>query len=192
MRLKNRIQKPYDTTAAVYRITIRKDDDAATTFSQDSRQEVKKVQGNAFELHVKASKDSGGEVHAKDAGFRIHPKFVFYHQCRSEGQGAGEAGRQRRNRSLAKGAADRELGSRQHEGHCIMKRWRRPIMSARNLEGDCTEYSMLTAAMCRAEGRAKPNRHWLNLRRAVGSQSGAVFCVPHVDGSVDQGALDSD
>ena len=40
----------------VYRITVRKDDNVATTFSRDDRQKVKNVQGNTFELHVRTAR----------------------------------------------------------------------------------------------------------------------------------------
>ncbi|HKA56041.1 MAG TPA: hypothetical protein VKJ47_20505, partial [Candidatus Binatia bacterium] len=41
IRINQRIPRPYDTETAVYRITIKGDDDAATTFARDDRQEVK-------------------------------------------------------------------------------------------------------------------------------------------------------
>src|SRR5262245_2257376 len=54
VRLRNRINFPHETTAATYRITVRDDKDVATTFARDERQQVKNVQGNSFEMHVKA------------------------------------------------------------------------------------------------------------------------------------------
>src|SRR5262249_53838449 len=54
VRLKKRITRPYDTREAVYRITIKNDEDPGTTFSRDARQQVKNVRGQSFELYVKA------------------------------------------------------------------------------------------------------------------------------------------
>ena len=97
VRLKNRILQPYETSAAVYRITIRNDENVATTFSRDDRQQVKNVQGNTFELHVKASKGLTGGGRRKGTRCRISPKFLFYHQCgRRQGQGTCQQSRSAR------------------------------------------------------------------------------------------------
>lgn len=50
---------------------------------------------------------------------------------------------------------------------------------ARTLEGDCTEFAMLTAAMCRAEGVPSRTASRTGLR---GCQGPAWLCVSHVDG----------
>lgn len=150
VRLKNRILKPYETTSAVYRITVRKDDDVASTFARDNRQQVKKVQGNTFELHVKASKETDGEVADKEpsAEFLQSSYFITSDDAKVK--------------ELARRAVGRETDP--WKKTLKIERWVRDNMKvtayealatadhvARTLEGDCTEFSMLAAAMCRAE-----------------------------------------
>ena len=68
IRLKGPIPDAHRSTAAVYRVTVRGDDNVATTFSHDARQQVKNVRGNSFELHVRASgKPTAPGKAAKDA-----------------------------------------------------------------------------------------------------------------------------
>ena len=52
---------------------------------------------------------------------------------------------------------------------------------AKTLEGDCTEYAMLTAAMCRAEG--VPSRTAMGLVYADIKNAPALR-LPHVDGGI--------
>ena len=151
VRLKNRILNPYETTAAVYRITIRKDDDVASTFSRDNRQQVKKVQGSAFELHVKASSDTSGEVAEKEPSAEFTESSYFITSADPK------------VKELARRAVANEKDPWQKA--LRIERWVHNKMKvtayealatadhvARTLEGDCTEFSMLAAAMCRAEG----------------------------------------
>src|SRR5205807_5536850 len=56
LRLNRRIANPYEARAALYRITYTGEGDPATTFSRVGRQQVKNVQGNTFEMHVRASR----------------------------------------------------------------------------------------------------------------------------------------
>jgi transglutaminase-like putative cysteine protease len=151
VRLKNRILRPYETTAAVYRITIRNDDNVATTFSQDDRQQVKNVQGNTFELHVKTSRGSAGEPAEKEPAAEFLQSSYFITSADSK------------VKELAREAVGTETDP--WKKALKIERWVHNHMKptayealatadhvARNLEGDCTEFSMLTAAMCRAEG----------------------------------------
>ena len=160
VRLKNRILKPHETTAAVYRITIRDDDNVATTFSQDDRQQVKKVQGNTFELHVKASKGLTGEAAEKepDAEFLQSSYFINSDDAKVKELAAKAIGD-------AKDPWQKTLRIERWV-HNNMRFTNDEAMAtadhvARTLEGDCSEYSMLTAAMCRAAG--VPSRTALGL-----------------------------
>src|SRR5688572_1902763 len=54
VRLKQRIVRPHDTKAAVYRISVKGEEDVASAFARDSRQDVKNVKGSTLELHVRA------------------------------------------------------------------------------------------------------------------------------------------
>jgi hypothetical protein len=151
VRLKNRILNPHETTSAVYRVTIRNDDNVATTFSRDERQQVKNVQMNTFELHVQASK--GGAVESKEkeptGEFTQSSYFINCDDAKVK--------------DLARKAVGAETDA--WKKTLRIERWVHDHMRfanyealatadhvARTLEGDCTEYAMLTAAMCRAEG----------------------------------------
>jgi Transglutaminase-like superfamily len=151
VRLKNRILRPHETTAAVYRITVKNDDNVATTFSRDDRQQVKNVKGNTFELHVKASKSTGGEPAEKepDAEFTQSSYFITSENAKVK--------------ELARKAIGKEVDPWQKA--LRIEKWVHNNMKvtsdqalatadhvAQTLEGDCTEFAMLTAAMCRAEG----------------------------------------
>jgi len=151
VKLKNRIPDPYETSAAVYRITIRNDDSVATTFSRDDRQQVRKVQGNTFELHVKASPESGGEPAEKEPSAEYLQSSYFIN-CDDA-----------KVKELARKAVGKETDP--WKKTLRIERWVHDHMKvtayealatadhvARTLEGDCTEYSMLATAMCRAEG----------------------------------------
>ena len=151
VRLKQQIPKPYDTTSAVYRITIRDDDEPASAFSQDARQQAKKGTGESFELHVRG----GAGQPAARAGKEPGPEFTqsSYFITSSD----------RRVQDLARKAVGLEADP--WKKALKIERWVHNNMTstsyealatadhvAKTLQGDCTEYAMLTAAMCRAEG----------------------------------------
>ncbi len=151
VRLKNRILEPYETSAAVYRVTIRNDENVATTFSRDDRQQVKNVRGNTFELHVKASKGSTGEASEKEPNDEFTQSSYFI-------TSDDERVKEHASRAVGKETDPWKKALR-------IERWVHDHMTvtadealatadhvARTLKGDCTEYSMLAAAMCRASG----------------------------------------
>jgi hypothetical protein len=146
------IPNPHQTHRAIYRITVQGDGRPETTFAQDGRQQVKNVRGNSFELHIRAA----GE-----------PK---------PGTDQGQPGKEYLETCYFVNCADREV--RRHAADAVgdepdawekarrIERWVHTHMQnknfteafatadhvARTLEGDCTEHSMLAAAMCRAVG----------------------------------------
>ena len=150
VRLKKRIPRPYETREAVYRITVKNDDDPGSTFSRDERQQVKNVKGNSFELHVHA-----GAVSAKDGEKEPGPEFIQSSYFINSADA--------RVKQLARQAVGAEKDPWKKAQR--IEKWVYRNMTAVNdeamatadhvaktLKGDCTEYSMLTAAMCRAEG----------------------------------------
>jgi transglutaminase-like putative cysteine protease len=152
VRLKQPIVKPYDTTAAVYRIQIKGDADAGSAFAQDTRQEVKNVKGDTFELHVRGSpaKPPAGKA-MEEPGAEFTQSSYFINSADA------------RVKELARKAVGQETDPWRKS--LRTERWVHNNMTstnnealatadhvARTLEGDCTEYAMLAAAMCRAEG----------------------------------------
>lgn len=150
VRLSRRIVQPYDTSAAVYRITIRNEDDPGSAFSRDTRQQVKNVRGNSLELHIRA----GGEVETigeEKIGAEFTQSCYFINS----------------NDALVQDHAKKAVGLEKDPWkkalriekwvHANMRNKNHEALAtadhvARTLEGDCTEYAMLMAAMCRASG----------------------------------------
>ena len=149
VRLKNRILSPHETMAATYRISVRNDDNVETAFSHDERQQVKKVQGSTFELHVNAINSASGPGKEKEpaAEFLQSSYFINCDDAKvkeltrqaigNETDAWKKAARiERFVHTSMRFSNDESLATADHV--------------ARTLQGDCTEYSMLTAAMCRA------------------------------------------
>jgi transglutaminase-like putative cysteine protease len=164
--IKQRILQPYDARSAVYRITLRNDDDPATAFAQDSRQHIANVKGNTFELHIDASigerktsetaGDEGNEVPAEflESCYFINcdDAKVKEHASRAVGQ---EKDPWRKSLRIERYVHDRMDKKNFTEAFATADQ------VARTMEGDCTEHSMLAAAMCRAAG--VPSRTALGL-----------------------------
>lgn len=149
VRLKKRIARPYDTREAVYRITIKNDEDPGSSFSRDARQQVKNVRGQSFELHVKT--DALADQTDKTPGPEFTKSSYFINSADAK------------VKQLARQAVGNERDPWQKVQR--IEKWvfknMVPVNDeamatadhvARTLKGDCTEYAMLTAAMCRAEG----------------------------------------
>lgn len=150
VRLKARIPNPYDTTSAVYRVEIRDDADPGSAFAHDRRQEVKDLKGNTFELHVAA-----GPV--TDAG-KAKPPGAEYTESSYFITSADKRVRDLASRAVGK-ETDPWMQALRIEGwvNAHMKGTNDEALAtadhvAKTLRGDCTEFAMLTAAMCRAQG----------------------------------------
>jgi hypothetical protein len=168
VRLNRQIVRPHDSTNAVYRIVVDGEDDVASVFAKDVRQQSKNVRGNTLELHVRSA--GSDEASAKPG-----PEFTqnsYFIACDDQ-----------KVQELAREAVGTEKESWQKS--LKIEKWvhdhMRPTAGqglapadevARNLNGDCTEYAMLTAAMCRAVGI--PSKTSLGLIYA-NVRSGPVF-----------------
>jgi transglutaminase-like putative cysteine protease len=151
VRLKKRILQPLDAKSAIYRITLKGDKDPASAFAQDGRQVVKNVNGDTFELHVRASRGPQAvETEGKVAD--EYKKSNYFINCEDD-----------RVKAHARKAVGTETDPWtkalriERWVHSHMKVTNDEAMAtadhvARTLEGDCTEHAMLAAAMCRAEG----------------------------------------
>jgi hypothetical protein len=153
IRLKQRIERPYETRTAVYRVTVAKDDDVASTFSRDKRQQVKNVRGNTFDLHVRAPSPSAVEPEDRgakpSAEFTQSSYFITSDDNRVK-QLAREAVGTEKDPWLK--ALKIEKWVNRHMTTVSDEAMATADHVARTLRGDCTEYAMLTAAMCRAQG----------------------------------------
>jgi transglutaminase-like putative cysteine protease len=151
IRLKQPIAKPYETTAGVYRIEIRDDADPGSAFSHEGRQEVKHVKGGVFELHVAGGRGKAAALAPDAPGVEATQSSYFITSADA------------RVRQHARQAVGPEVDP--WKKALRIERWVHNNMTATNdealatadhvaktLQGDCTEYAMLAAAMCRAEG----------------------------------------
>ncbi len=137
--------------AAVYRITVKGEKDAAAAFAQDGRQKAVNVRGATFDLQVNASKGPKNPKRVGKADDEFTQSSYFITSADAKviqlaRQAVGiEKDPWKKALRIEKWVHDNmrstngeELAPADHV--------------ARHLEGDCTEYAMLMAAMCRAEG----------------------------------------
>jgi transglutaminase-like putative cysteine protease len=148
--LNRRILRPYETEAAVYRVTFQGEGDPATAFAQGGRQEIKNVQGKSVDLYIKATrgpvpqpdKKAGDEFTQSSYFINCDDALVKAHAARAVGTETDPWKKALRIEKWVHdhmhGSNDEALATADHV--------------ARTLQGDCTEYAMLTAAMCRAAG----------------------------------------
>jgi transglutaminase-like putative cysteine protease len=145
-----RLARPYEADSAVFRITVKGDDDPATTFARDEGQHIEKAEGNSFELHVRARRQPTGAGKSEAAkpeylqsNYFINSDDAVVRQRAREAAGPTTDDWQRalriekwvQDNVRTRGKTD-AFGTADHV--------------ARTLEGDCTECSVLAAAMCRA------------------------------------------
>jgi hypothetical protein len=151
IRLNKKLVQPYDLSTITYRITVKDDDDAASTFVRDERQKVKDSKGSTFLMQVSSSRGpvKGGQAAKIGDEFTQSSYFITSADAKVK--------------ELARKAVGKEKDPWRKA--LAIERWVNQNMRgtnqealapadevARTLEGDCTEYAMLMAAMCRAEG----------------------------------------
>ena len=183
IRLDREIPGIHGRGSVVYKFAVPKEDDPATIIPSESRQELKNLDAKAktFELHVSASHGP-----AKDAKPLPAPGKEFldgnYFIASDDAAVKGHA---------AKAVAGLPAGATAWEKGMAVERWVNQNMRAiefsqamatadnvaRTLSGDCTEYAMLAAAMCRARG--VPSRTVLGLVYA-GGRDGKPFLAYHM------------
>ena len=167
VRLAKRIARPYDTTGALYRIAIRDEDNPSAVFVQDARQRVTNARGDTIELQITPASN---DITTKPSAEFIQSSYFINSADTRVKKLATEAIRQERD--TWRQALAIELWVHRHM-HASSDQALAPADHvARTLRGDCTEYAMLTAAMCRAVGI--PSRTAVGLIYAD-LRSGPVF-----------------
>lgn len=166
------IDWPNQTRSAVYRIRVKGDENPATAFAQDSRQECKNIQGNTFELHVHADQPPQAAANANEV------KDEFLKSCYwidSEDARIKEYARravEKRTDPWEKAKAiERWVHGHMHISYA--EAFAPASEAAKTLRGDCRQYGLLTTAMCRAAG--VPARTALGLCYAYDRQKGPVM-----------------
>jgi len=183
IRLDREIPGIHGMGSAVYNVRAARDDDPGTVFPADARQQVKNLDPKAktFELHVAAS-------HGPVAGAAAEPvpgkEFLgssFFINWDNEAV----------KMHAAKAVAGLPAAAGAWDKAKAVERWVHQNMKAvefsqamatadnvaKTLTGDCTEYAMLGAAMCRAVG--VPSRTVLGLVYAAGP-GGKPFLAYHM------------
>lgn len=158
IRLDREIPGIHGKGSVVYKVAIPKDDDPTTVFATDARQVVKNLDEKAktFELHVAASHGPGKDAAAQPAPgkeFLGSSYFINWDNDAVKGH-------------AAKAAAGLPATATDWDKAVAVERWVKANMKAfefsqamatsdnvaKTLSGDCTEYAMLSTAMCRALG----------------------------------------
>jgi len=167
IRLDREIPGIHRADRVVYKITAPKDDEPGSLFATDPRQTVKNLDAKAktFELHVVGSHGPVRGAAAQPAPgkeFTLSNYFINWDNDGVKGHAAAAV------KGLAAAATDWDKA-------VAIERWVNRNMKAfefsqamatadnvaKTLSGDCTEYAMLAAAMCRAVG--VPSRTVLGL-----------------------------
>ena len=183
IRLDREIPGIHRGQSIVYKVTAPKDDDPASLFPADPRQAVKNLDAKAktFELHVSASRGpvkNAIPLPAPGKEFLLSNYFINWDNEGVKGHAATAV------KGLPAAASDWDKA-------VAVERWVNRNMKAfefsqamatadnvaKTLTGDCTEYAMLAAAMCRAAG--VPSRTVLGLVYAP-ARDGKPYLAYHM------------
>jgi hypothetical protein len=170
--LNRAIAQPNATRSAMYRITIKGDDDPASTFVQDGRQQVEKIDTASFKLRVQAGGASRKSGNAPVAGKEFLESCFWIKsddpQVREHAQQAigAETDSWRQARLI-------ERWVHNHMTVSFTEQFCPADQVARNLRGDCRQHAFLTAAMCRAVGL--PSRTAIGLCYANDPRKGPIM-----------------
>jgi transglutaminase-like putative cysteine protease len=183
IRLDREIPGIHAGRGIVYKVTAAKDDDPGSLFPADARQQVKNLDATAktFELHVVASRGPVKGAAPLPAPGEEFTKSNYFINWDNDGVKAHAA---TAVKALPATATDWEKA-------VAVERWVKANMKAfefsqamatadnvaKTLSGDCTEYAMLSAAMCRALG--VPSRTVLGLVYAP-AKDGKPYLAYHM------------
>lgn len=145
------VANPHSTAQVVYRITVKDDDEPTSAIAQDARQTIKNVNGNTFDLHVRAVRAPEKGTEAKEAKEEYRKSCYYLNSDDARVQ------------ALAREAVGDETDPLRKARR--IERWVHTHLRvdnsiefvpagevARLRAGDCRQHAMLTAAMCRAAG----------------------------------------
>jgi len=183
IRLNAEIPNVHGKALVVYKVAMPRDDEPGTAFPSDAHQEIKNLNEPAktFELHVSASRGPKADAKPEPAPgkeFLGSNFFINWDNPLVKGHAMKAVA------GLPAAAGDWDKAK-------AVEQWVRQNMQtaefsqamatadnvAKTLSGDCTEYSMLSAAMCRAVGI--PSRTVLGLVYAPGP-GGKPFLAYHM------------
>jgi hypothetical protein len=155
VKLRQRIPQAHEVPALRYRITLN-DREPGKTFAVDSRQSVSDVQGKSFVLDVRSLRKPPAQAVLPAGGAAPSPEFTQSNYFISSDDprvrqfaAAAIAGE---NDPWKKALRIENWVNRNMQVQNFEEAMAPAFQVAQSLKGDCTEYGMLTAAMCRAVG----------------------------------------
>jgi hypothetical protein len=151
IRLNRAIEHPFEAREIVYRITVKDDDDPTTTFAHDKRQSVENVHGNTFDLRVRAVR-TPVEVEAPGKVEDEFLKSSYFLDCGNEKVREQAAQIVGDETDLWRKAQRIEKWVHEHMKGNTEVNFAPASQVLRDLQGDCRQHAMLTAALCRAAG----------------------------------------
>jgi hypothetical protein len=151
VRLNKKLLNPNDFNAIKFRITVKGEDDASMAFVNDDRQQVKEAKGATFVIQVKGSRGPAkGKPDAKIGDEFMQSSYFITSADAKVKELAGKA--VGKETDAWKKALKIEKWVFTNVRYTNQEALAPADEVARTLEGDCTEFAMLMAAMCRAEG----------------------------------------
>jgi hypothetical protein len=166
------IDRPYDRAEVVYRITMTGDDDPTTTFARDRRQAVENVTEKGLNLRVRAqrSRTPLEQPEKVSDDYRKPNHFLDSNDEAVKALAAQAIGAERDPLLKA-----RRIEKWAHDNLTVTNEvvFARASQVARDRKGDCRQFALLTAAMCRAAGL--PSRTALGLVYTVDAAKGPVL-----------------
>jgi transglutaminase-like putative cysteine protease len=167
IQLNRKIEAIHGRGSIVYKVAVPRDDEPETVFANESRQQLKELDSGAktFELHVFArrgpDKNSGADP-PPGKEFTESSYFINWDNDLVKGQAAQAVARLPATASSWDKAVAVERWVKENmKAFEFSQAMATADNVARTLSGDCTEYAMLSAAMCRAVG--VPSRTALGL-----------------------------
>jgi hypothetical protein len=153
IKLAQRILTPHRLSSITYRITMT-DDEPAKTLVQDNRQSITNVQGKTFDLVVKALRapPTIASAAAVDPGKEFTESNYFITSDDPKVKQHAAAATAGKTDPWDKAVAVESWVNHNMKVQNYTEAMAPASEVARSLTGDCTEYSMLAAAMCRAAG----------------------------------------
>lgn len=158
IRLNREIPGIHSKQSVVYKVSVPRDDEPETVFASESRQQLKNLdaQSRTFELHVTARHGPEPNAAAEAAPGKEFIESNYFINWDNDLVKA----------HTVKALAGLPFNARAWDKAVAIERWVKQNMKAfeftqamatadnvaKTLSGDCTEYAMLAAAMCRAAG----------------------------------------
>jgi hypothetical protein len=180
IQLNRKIEAIHGRGSIVYKVSVPRDDEPETVFANEPRQQLKQLDAAAksFELHVFArrgpAKDSDP---APGKEFTESSYFINWDNDLVKGQAArAVAGLTATASSWEKAVAVERWVKENMKAFEFSQAMATADNVARTLSGDCTEYAMLSAAICRAVN--VPSRTALGLVYA--ESGGKQFLAYHM------------